>query len=153
MAQELQRDPRIDPHPGDSLEHPDTGNFRKVKSVADRRVHYVMIDAASRAFQRSARLDIWRTKMRGATIVHIQEDPAVAERDPRIDPHPGDSIIECAAGDYVRVRIVEMDRVYFIRIDADGAQRRISAALSEWQLTMQGANLVYVAGNAQEQPQ
>jgi hypothetical protein len=151
MAHALQRDPRFDPHPGDSLEHPDTGNFRKVKSVADRRVYYVMIDAASRAFQRSVRIDIWRTKMRGATIVHVQEEPAVAERDPRIEPQPGDSLIEPTAGDYVRVRIVEMDRVYFIRIGGDGAQQRLSASLADWQRAMKDASLVFTQGIQQEQ--
>jgi hypothetical protein len=67
------RDPRVDPHAGDSLEHPTTGNVRRVKSVANRRVHYTMIDSAARTFERSIRLDIRRTKMRGATVVHVQD--------------------------------------------------------------------------------
>jgi hypothetical protein len=74
-------------------------------------------------------------------------------RDPRTDPRPGDSIIEPAAGDYVRVRIVEMDRVYFIRIDDDGAQYRLSATLADWRISMKDASLVFTQGSTQEEMQ
>ncbi len=70
-------------------------------------------------------------------------------RNPRRDPRPGDSLEHPAVGCFRNVRIVEMDRVYFIDIDAAGSTRKGSHPINEWRMQMARAR---VATRATESP-
>lgn len=63
----------------------------------------------------------------------------MTDRDPRIDPQPGDSLEYPSAGCFRNVRIVEMDRVYFIDVDAAGSTRGGSIPLVDWRAALASA--------------